>query len=71
MENIYSFRTNIKCNGCKSKVAAVLDASTAIDSWEVDLDSDSRKLTVKSSGLKQEDIIRMVAQAGYSADPRS
>ena len=67
MINTCTFRTNIKCNGCKSKAANVLDNNSAIESWDVNLESDDKLLTVKSSDLKKEDIIALVNEAGYTA----
>ena len=67
MINTSTFRTNIKCNGRKSKVANVFDNNSAIESWDVNLESDDKLLTVKSSDLKKEDIIALVNEAGYTA----
>lgn len=62
-----SFKTNIKCGGCVSKVKPYLDGLKEIRSWKVDLDSPDRILTVEgeiSGGL----VIKAIAAAGYRAD---
>jgi copper chaperone len=61
------FKTNIKCGGCVAKVKPYLDNLKEVKSWNVDLASADRLLTVEgeiNAGL----ITGALAEAGYSAE---
>lgn len=63
-----NFKTNIKCEGCIAKVTPVLNNKPAIEKWAVDLSVPERKLTVQVEDIVSgNDIIRMVEEAGYTA----
>ena len=62
-----TFKTNIKCGGCVAKVKPFLDNLKEIKSWNVDLASVDRVLTVEGE-IKAETITRALAEAGYSAE---
>jgi copper chaperone len=62
-----SFKTNIKCSACVQKVKPHLDRIKEIKSWQVDLASPDRILTVEGE-ISGELIIKAVALAGYRAD---
>ncbi len=62
-----SFKTNIKCGGCVSKVKPYLDGLKEIRSWKVDLDSPDRILTVEGE-ISGDLVIKAIASAGYRAD---
>jgi copper chaperone len=64
---IISFRTNIKCGGCVEKVKPHLDIIKGIKSWNVDLASPDRVLTVEGE-ISDELIIKTIAAAGYRAE---
>ena len=64
-----TFKTNMKCEGCVSKVAPFLDKETDIDSWRVDLTSDERFLTVETSVLSSQSVKEIVGNSGFTAEP--
>jgi copper chaperone CopZ len=66
--NKLTFKTNINCNGCLSKVQPVLDQEKKITEWAVDLQSDDRLLTVKTSDMSAEEVQSTVAKAGFEAN---
>ena len=61
------FKTNIKCGGCIQKVKPYLDDLKEIKTWNVDLDSPDRILTVEGE-ISEETIIRAISIAGYRAE---
>lgn len=63
-----SFKTNINCSGCLSKVTPTLDAEAKIEKWEVNLESDDRILKVQTTTLKPEELIKTVQKAGFNAE---
>ncbi len=62
-----SFKTNVKCSACVQKVKPHLDGMKEIKSWQVDLSSPDRILTVEGE-INAELIIKAIALAGYRAD---
>jgi copper chaperone len=65
--NKYTFKTNIQCSNCLSKVSPKLNAQTEIHTWEVDLQDPNRTLTVETETLAPEDIRKAVLKAGFIA----
>lgn len=61
------FKTNIRCSGCKAKVANVLKQEPAIAHWDVDLNDPDRTLVVAGEGITAERIMELVKSAGYTA----
>jgi len=61
------FKTNIKCNGCIQTVRPYLEATKEIKSWEVDLNSPDRILTVEGE-ISEEKVILAIQAAGYKAE---
>jgi copper chaperone len=64
---VQTFRTNIKCGTCVSKVKPYLDRMKEIKFWQVDLNSTDRILTVEGD-ISAELISKAIAAAGYRAD---
>lgn len=66
MEAVFS--TNMKCQSCLSKVAAVLDGEPGVQTWDADL-SDSRKLlrVQLDESADTQEVIDAVDRAGFSA----
>jgi copper chaperone len=62
-----SFKTNIKCGGCVSRVKPHLDGLEEIKSWNIDLESPDRILTVEGE-IKDNTVINTIARAGYKAE---
>ena len=46
---IMKFKTNVKCQGCVDRIAELFTKNKEISSWEVDLTSDDKILTVETS----------------------
>lgn len=63
------FKTNINCGGCLRGVTPALDGNEAIKSWDVDLQSPDRTLTVETEALTADEVKAVVAGAGYEAEP--
>jgi len=61
------FKTNIKCGGCIQKVKPGLDGLKEIISWNVDLGSPDRILTVEGE-INSELVIKALSSAGYHAE---
>ncbi|MCX7986010.1 MAG: heavy-metal-associated domain-containing protein [Bacteroidales bacterium] len=61
------FKTNIRCSGCKAKVAAILNQESGITYWDVDLNDPERILIVEADSIADEQIIELVKKAGYTA----
>jgi copper chaperone len=68
MENIYNFKTSIKCGGCISTVTPFLKNLSQIEHWEVDLNSTDKILSVRGKDLDSQLIIDTMDKAGYSAE---
>jgi copper chaperone len=60
-----TFSSNIACNGCLSKVQPVLDQLKGIHSWEVDLESPEKIVTVETTTCEAEEIKQALATVGY------
>ncbi len=67
METI-KFKTNINCGGCIAKVTPFLDKAEGIETWKVDTENPQKILTVETSLLKSEDVIKIINDAGYKAE---
>ena len=46
---IMKFKTNVKCQGCVDRIAEIFTKNKEISSWEVDLTSDDKVMTVETS----------------------
>jgi copper chaperone len=62
-----SFKTNIQCGNCLSKVTPKLNEQPGIHSWAVDLQDPNKTLTVETEALNPEDIQKAVLKAGFIA----
>ena len=62
------FKTNAKCGGCTAKIGEALERNgVSAGSWRVDLGSVGKVLSVESD-LGAEEIVRIVAEAGFRAE---
>lgn len=61
------FKTNFKCSGCSSKVGELFKKEPRIKSWEVDLASSDKILTVNFEEITELEIVQIVRKAGYVA----
>ncbi|MGX5817123.1 heavy-metal-associated domain-containing protein [Chitinophaga lutea] len=62
------FKTNIKCTGCLAAVTPSLNETAGADTWQVDLQSADKILTVKTDKADKETIREAVEKAGYKAE---
>jgi copper chaperone len=62
------FKTNINCGGCIATVKPFLDKADGIEKWEVDTENPQKILTVETSNLNSEEVIKIVSEAGYKAE---
>ena len=63
---IMKFKTNVKCQGCVDRIAELFTKNKEISSWEVDLTSDDKVLTVETS-LSVSEIRWMLWEIWYIA----
>jgi len=63
------FKTNINCGGCVAKVTPFLNEAEGISNWEVDTTNKDKILSVNSSGITKDDVIRKVQEAGFKIEP--
>jgi len=62
-----SFKTNIQCSNCLSKVSPKLNEQAEIYNWAVDLQDPNKTLTIETNSLDAEDIRKVVLKAGFMA----
>jgi len=60
-----TFKTNIQCGNCLSKVTPKLNEQSGIETWSVDLQDPDRTLTVETENLEPDDIKKAVLKAGF------
>ncbi|WP_443938571.1 heavy-metal-associated domain-containing protein [Pedobacter sp. MW01-1-1] len=63
------FKTNINCGGCVASVKPHLDNADSICHWEVDTTNKDKVLTVKSTGITEEQVIETIQKAGFKIEP--
>jgi copper chaperone len=61
----YTFKTNLKCNGCIAAIKPGLDAIPDIQKWQVDLQSPDRVLEIEASTDVTLLVEESVKKAGY------
>lgn len=67
--NELHFKTNINCGGCVANVKTHLDNADGICHWNVDTANKDKILTVKSTGITEQEIIEKVEKAGFKIEP--
>ncbi|MBF6640295.1 hypothetical protein IVB69_02260 [Flavobacterium sp. J49] len=67
--NTLKFKTNIKCTGCISKASPILNEKLGEDQWDVDLMNLKKTLTVTTSVLNEAEVIEIVKESGFTAEP--
>lgn len=63
------FKTNINCSGCVAAVQPHLDAAEGICEWSVDTSNKDKILTVHSNGINEEQVVKIIKNAGYKIEP--
>ena len=66
--NSLKFKTNVKCNGCKSAITPFLDNEASIQDWRIDIFDPERILTVEGEEVTAEIVINLLQKAGYKAE---
>ena len=69
MGNKIKLKTNLMCEGCKSRITPFLDGEKQIKSWQINLEDENKVLTVEGEGISGEDIIEILKKAGYKGSP--
>lgn len=68
MKTLY-FKTNIPNEAAKIALADILNKEVGIIKWDLDLTRPEKLLRVFVSTLQENDLILMVNQIGYTAQP--
>jgi copper chaperone len=59
------FRTNLKCQNCVSKVAAILDSDQQISEWSVRTDDDRKLLSITGERVEPGHVRLLIQKAGF------
>ena len=62
-------KTNVNCGGCVASVKPHLDNADGICHWDVDTTNKDKVLTVKSTGITEEQVIETIQKAGFKIEP--
>ena len=57
------FKSNIKCAGCLEKVSPVLNAEPMLETWEVDIYTPEKILTINTYEANTEKVIDAIEKA--------
>jgi len=68
INEILVFKTNIKTDEDKQKVAQVLDALPQINRWTVDCEDCDCVLRIEAEGISEQQIIETVQRAGFECE---
>lgn len=62
------FKTSAKCAGCVNKIAEKMDTATERASWDIDLSTPDRIMTVRDNALTDDAIQELVRSAGFKIE---
>lgn len=65
----YTFKTNLNCGGCVSKVKSDLDNTKGIITWNVDTTHTDKLLTICAEGIDSIEIMKMITNKGFKIEP--
>lgn len=68
INEILVFKTTIKTEEDKQKVALVLDSLSQINRWTVDCDDCDCVLRIEADGILEDQIIKIVQQLGFDCE---
>lgn len=68
INNIFVFKTTIKTNEDKQKVALILDSISQINRWTVDCEDCDCVLRIEADGISEEQIIVIVQRLGFGCE---
>ncbi|CAN5133759.1 hypothetical protein BH11PLA2_BH11PLA2_39690 [soil metagenome] len=60
-----TYRTSLRCQGCVETLRPLLNAVPGIASWSADVSGPQKLLRIESDSLKQSDVVKLLAPAGY------
>ena len=60
------FKTNLQCNACVQKISNELNAMNLI--WNVDLNSEEKRLSIESESDIEDDIIHLLDTYGFDCE---
>lgn len=63
-----TFKTNLQCGGCVSKVQADLDQTVGVGQWNVDTENPDKILTIKNSAITAEEIEIIIKSKGFEIE---
>lgn len=63
------FKTNVKCGGCIATITPFMNSDPKIQSWNADISSVDKILTVTGEHISNEYVIELLRKAGYLAVP--
>jgi copper chaperone len=70
--NVIKFKTSLKCGGCVNAIRPHLNKIKGIQSWEVDLNTPDKVLTVTTNSELTLELQNLIASsfkdAGYKAE---
>ena len=59
------FKTNLRCSGCVQTIAPLLDGDSSIASWNANVESPDRLLTVEGDLVSRSHVENLLGKAGY------
>lgn len=65
----YKLKTNAKCGGCTTKIDQKLKENPQSGTWKFNLQDPDRTLEI-TTDLPVEEVIKIVGEAGYKAEPK-
>lgn len=65
---VLQFKTNINCNNCVRAVTNFLNDVEGVNSWQVDIDTPDKILTVEGEEVTAEEVIEAVEEAGFDIE---
>ena len=65
------FKTSLKCDGCIAAIKPGIEQIQGIESWNVDLASPDKVLSISSSRPVSDEVISAVKKTGYLISPLS
>lgn len=68
INNIFVFKTTIKTEEDKQKVALILDSLSQINRWTVDCEDCDCVLRIEADGISEEQIIEIVQRLGFGCE---
>jgi len=63
-----TFKTNINCNNCLSKVTPKMEELVGVLNWGVDFESPDRLMTVEADSETLDKVSETVLKAGFKAE---